>query len=359
MAYALDNRGPIKFNSDGTLDKAITDAYWHYGFYVFEGVVGAEELNELREEFESVLARAPYTKDAEVDANGQPAIGLEFTRPTFRFVKPLSDPIGGTSANNGRHPAKMSEPAPPSDAPDYVISNVAGPLQVMDSCLRLYGHPQLLSIAEQINGPDFTPFTEAIIVKQQGLGASVAWHHDGTTHWGAPEQDEGTHGFNFMTQLYGSTAANGVWVIPGSHKKGKADIKAMVAENNGSDRLPEAAPMVCDPGDVVMANRQVLHGSFANTSPDKRVTINMGFHRRKSVLNVRTRHSGQEIVYDEERIYERSRLIVLAIDARQERFPHESRYVYQPLIGQEEANRWNEATRESILKDYNLRDLGI
>jgi hypothetical protein len=32
-----------------------------------------------------------------------------------------------------------------------------------------------------------------------------------------------------MAQLYGCTAANDVRVAPGSHKRGKADIKAMVA----------------------------------------------------------------------------------------------------------------------------------
>ena len=127
---------------------------------------------------------------------------------------------------------------PPTDAPDFVIASIAGPLEIMDSCLRLYGHPQLLSIAEQINGPDFTPFTESIIVKPQVLGASVAWHQDGTTHWDKPDWDEGTHGFNFMFQFYGSTAANGVWVIPGSHKQGKLDIKKMIQANGGSDRLP-------------------------------------------------------------------------------------------------------------------------
>ena len=63
------------------------------------------------------------------------------------------------------------------------------------------------------------------------------------------------------------------------------DIKAMV-EENGSDRLPGAVPMICEPGDVVMSNRQALHASFANTSPQKRITINFGFHRRRSVLNV-------------------------------------------------------------------------
>ena len=56
-----------------------------------------------------------------------------------------------------------------------------------------------------------------------------------------------------MFQYYGSTATNGVWVIPGSHKQGKLDIKGMIAANGGSDRLPEAVPMVCKPGDVVIA----------------------------------------------------------------------------------------------------------
>lgn len=357
-AFELGNRGPIRFNDDGTLDQDILDAYWRCGFYVLEGALSAEELDDLRADMDQAFERAPYTKDAAVDAQGQPALGSDLARPTFRFAKPLSDPYGGTDLVSGRHPAKMSEPAPPADAPDYVINSIGSPLQIMDSCLRLYGHPQLLAIAASINGPDFTPFTESVIVKRAGLGPSVAWHHDGTTHWDSPDLDEGTHGFNFMAQLYGSTAENGVWLLPGSHKEGKSDIKGLV-EENGSDRLPGAVPMVCEPGDVVMSNRQALHASFANTSPDRRITINFGFHRRRCVLNVRTKHGGQEVVYDEERVRERSRVIALAIDARHQRFPHEDRYVYQPLVGEEEANRWSEGTRASILKNYNLKDLAL
>ena len=90
------------------------------------------------------------------------------------------------------------------------------------------------------------------------------------------------------------------------------------------------------------------------------MTFNFGFHRRSSVLGVRRRqYNDQEVAYDEERIFERSRLIALGIDARQQRFPHEPRYVYQPLVGQEDANRWNEETRERIVKDYNLRYLRL
>lgn len=252
----------------------------------------------------------------------------------------------------------MYEPPPPDNAPDFVISSIAHPLQIMDACLRLYGHPQLLRIAEQVNGSDFTPFTESVIVKPAGLGPSVAWHRDGTTHWDSPALDEGTHGFNFMAQLYGSTAENGVWVLPGSHKLRELDIKAMV-EDNGSDRLQGAVPMVCAPGDVVISNRQALHASFANTSPQKRVTINFGFHRRRSVLNVRTLHNGKEVCFDDHRIHERSRVIALAIDARRQRFPHETRYQYEPMAGEEESNRWSDATRATVLLNYNLRNLGI
>ena len=65
------------------------------------------------------------------------------------------------------------------------------------------------------------------------------------------------------------------------------------------------------------------------------------------------------MVYDAERIFERSRLIAVGINARQQRFPQELRYVYQPMVGKEDDNRWDEAARENIVKDYNLRDLGI
>src|SRR4029079_15012663 len=115
-----------------------------------------------------------------------------------------------------------------------------------------------------------------------GKGASVAWHQDGVTHWDSPDWDQGSHGFNFMGQLYGCTAANGVWVVPGSHKQGRIDIKALAARA-GTERLPDAVPIICAPGDVAMTNRQALHGSFANTSKDWRVTVNFRFPRRTAV----------------------------------------------------------------------------
>jgi len=359
-ALALGNRGPMRFNDDGTLQQDILDAYWRCGFYVFESVIDVQELQELRSDIDHLLECAPVRLGAEVDARGRAALGLEFQRDTYNWVPPLSDPVGGTTQNGGRHPTKMVEPVAPADAPEEVIYMMFGMCQVMDSGLRLYGHPKLLAVAESINGADFTPFNDAIFIKQPGLGGSVAWHQDGLTHWDAGNWDEGIHGFNFQVQLYPSTPGNCLWVVPGTHKLGQVDIKAMVEDNKGSERLPAAVPLFCAAGDVTITNRQALHCSFANTSADPRVSLTFGFHRRSSVLGASgVLGSGAGTVYDESRIFERSSIIAVAIDARQQRFPHEARYVYQPFVGFEDDFRWNELTREEVIKDYNMKDLGI
>ncbi len=357
-AMRLRNRGPIRFDHEGELDPVIVEAYTRCGFYVFEGLLHEDELKDIERDVADIVSRTPVTKGATVDSQGRPALGIDCEALNISWVKPLSDPIGGTAHAHGRHPVKMNEPTPPKEAPEWVVQLVLGSLQFSEACLRLYGHPQLLAAAATINGKDFTPFNEAVWIKQAGLGGSVAWHQDGWTHWESPALDEGTHGFNFMAQLYGCNAANGLWVVPGSHRLGKADIKAMVAAA-GSERLPDAVPLICAPGDVVICNRQAIHGSFANTSEDVRVTINFGFHRRKSVFGVVSGGVHNPVaVYDEQRIRERSRLIMYAISARQQRFPNEKPYRYEPLAEQEEQYRWSPDVKPG-LKDYNLQDLGI
>jgi len=357
-AYALGNRGPIRFTDSGELHPDIVDAYWRCGFYVFEGVLKADELADIEHDLHEILDRLPVERGAPVDTKGRPALGADCTGPNLLWSKPLGDPFGGTDLANGRHPVKMYEPRAASGAPKEVVYLILGSLQFSEASLRVYGHPQLLAVAAAINGPDFAPFNEALWIKEPGKGASVAWHQDGTTHWNSPDWDEGIHGFNFMAQLYGCTAANGVWVVPGSHKLGKIDIKALAAKA-GTERLPDAVPVICAPGDVAMTNRQALHGSFANTSKDWRVTVNFGFHRRKSVLGVKAGGIHNKVAtYDAERIRQRARLIGYGIEARRQRFPDETSFAYQPHVQAGERYVWNEAARAEI-RDYNLLDLSI
>ncbi len=357
-AYQLGNRGPIRFTADGRLHPDILDAYWRCGFYVFEGVLRPAELADIEADLFAILDRLPTERGAALDSKGRPALGTGCKASTLFWSRPLGDPFGGTSLASGRHPVKMFEPTPAAGAPEEIVYLILGSLQFSEAALRVYGHPGLLAVAAAVNGDDFVPFNEALFIKQPGLGASVAWHQDGVTHWDSPDWDQGSHGFNFMAQLYGCTPANGVWVVPGSHKRGKLDIKAMVAAA-GTERLPDAVPMVCKPGDVVITNRQAVHGSFANTSRDWRVTVNFGFHRRRSVLGVKGGgvHNAPA-VYDAERIRQRAQVIGYAIDARRRRFPEETPYVYKPQADAGERFHWDAAAQAAI-KDYNLLDLSI
>ena len=355
-ALSLNNRGPIKFNKDGTLHKDIMASYAENGFYIFEDVYKKSELLDIENDLNDILDRIPKNKSSKTDNKGRPALSSDCEAHNLYWSKPLGDPFGGTKLANGRHPVKMVEPDPEKGAPEEIMYLILGALQFSEAYLRAYAHPLLLKVAESINGEDFVPFTDALFIKEPGLGASVAWHQDGTTHWNSPIWDQFCHGFNFMAQLYGSTAANGVWIVPGTHKLGKINIKKLVSDA-GTVRLPNAIPIVCNAGDVAITNRQVLHCSFANTSPDWRVTVNFGFHKKSSVLNVKGGglHAKPKY-YDENHIKIRSRLIPYAINARQQKYIDEIPYDYKPVNSSE--YKWNSKAKAEI-RDYNLLDMSI
>ena len=357
-ALAMNNRGPIVFENDGLLSQDIVAAYEKYGFYIFTDVLDAEELEDIKADLEQLKKRFPTAPGELTAADGSPALGADCSTLTLLWSKSLGDPLGGTELANGRHQVKLYEPKAADDAPEFAPFLLLGSLQFSEACLRVYGHPQLLKIAEEINGDDFTPFNESLFIKEPGVGAAVSWHQDGSTHWDNPDFDGGIHGFNFMAQVYGSTAVNGVWVLPGSHTFGKIDIKELV-QRSGSERIEGTVPLVCDPGDVIICNRQLLHGSFANTGFEPRITVNFGFHRRSSVLNVQGSGTHSEVqIFDADLIAKRSEVIGFAIDARQQKYPDETPYVYKPFREKGLEYSWNEDAKAS-LHDYNSRDLSI
>ncbi len=357
-AQAMTNRGPIRFDEDGRLHPDILAAYSEVGFYVFEGAVEAAELADLRADIDDLRNRFPAGSNSQVTTDGRPAMNANNKAPTLLWSKPLSDPFGGTAIAAGLHLVKLYEPQAASDAPVESPFILLGPLQFSPACLRLYAHPKLARVAATINGDDYAPFHETLFIKDPGLGAAVSWHQDGNTHWDSPEFDEGIHGFNFMTQLFHSTAVNGVWALPGSHKVGKLDIAELV-ESAGSERLPEAVPMLAGPGDVIISNRQLLHGSFANTGLEPRLSINTGFHRRSSVLDVKGAgiHS-EAVVYDKNHIEQRSQIMGIAVNARREKFPEEETFTSSAVDPSLPQHQWSPEAMNAI-QDYNLLDLSI
>ena len=354
-ALALGNRGPLRFTDDGVLAPEIVAAYRETGFYVFEGALDADELDELNADLADLLERTPADEGASVDRKGRP---LQPGLPSCQWAEALSDPWGGTKLLNGRHPVQMEDLSESAAEPRKSIFLFLGMFEAMDSALRLSAHPSMLRVAETLNGPDFVPYNDSIFLKEPGLGAAVAWHQDGTTHWKNPNWDPDIHGVNFMAQLARTTAANGLWVLPGSHRSGHIEIPDLVEAQGGSTRLPEAVPMLCEPGDIAICNRQCLHGSFANASPDRRVTFVWGFFRREAVLGAEVdmpaTHPGQPPTrrqYTEDDIRERAELVQLAIDARSAHRPDEAPYAYPPGAGA--AGRFrDDASRAEALRGY-------
>ena len=122
----------------------------------------------------------------------------------------------------------------------------------------------------------------------------------------------------------------------------------------------ELLPDVGCRGQVVMLtvrNRQLLHGSFANTSDKWRVTVNMGCLPRQSVIGVRGGGIvSAEMTYDEEHIEKRSRAIAYAIDARRQKYPGEEPFAYAPFAGHNIV--WDQEARETF-HDYSVMDMSV
>jgi len=198
-ARSLNNRGPLRFDGQGRLAPDIIEAYERIGFYVFANVIDEGELAELDSDLAGLLDRAPAGEGLDVDAHGRP-VESSGRQPIFLWARPLSDPWGGTTLLNGRHPVRMEEHQAEADPPEKAIFLMLGLFNAMDSALRLSAHPAMLRVAESINGSNFVPYNDSIFLKEPGLGAAIAWHQDGTTHWESERWDPGIHGFNFMAQ---------------------------------------------------------------------------------------------------------------------------------------------------------------
>ena len=128
----------------------------------------------------------------------------------------------------------------------------------------------------------------------------------------------------------------------------------MVEANNQSEMLPGAVPLFCNAGDVTLVNRQTAHCSFANTSEDLRISLTFGFHKKSSVLGASGVLGAKDAdLYDEDRIFSRSRVIAVAIDARAQRYPEETRFIYEPFRGLEDQYRFKPRVWDDVVRNYN------
>lgn len=178
--------------------------------------------------------------------------------------------------------------------------------------LELLGSPQVLAVAESLCGPNFVPTYESLVFKQEGDGERIPWHQDAvqpTRHYRI---------FNYGLYLDPSLAGAGALrVIPGTHRQ-RQDICAL-RDAYGWDH-PDAIEVEMHPGDVLLHNVMVVHGSPQALGKQLRRTIYLEFRPAEEIL--------ADGPWDASWIERRMRLVPLGLAAHGRAYPAAEPYAW-------------------------------
>jgi phytanoyl-CoA dioxygenase PhyH len=146
--------------------------------------------------------------------------------------------------------------------------------------VRLISDPRLVDIASIFIGNDVALFASHYISKPPFSGRPVLWHQDGA-YWPLEPMEVVT----LWLAVDPATTENGCMrVIPGSHKEGLHSLRDNHEVDNvlGSQSDVEvdestAVDLVLEPGDVEVHHPNIMHGSNANTSPQRRCGLTIRY----------------------------------------------------------------------------------
>lgn len=141
--------------------------------------------------------------------------------------------------------------------------------------LELLGSPAMLGIAESLAGPNLVPTYESLVFKEKGDGAAIDWHQDAV-------HPRTYRIFNVDVYLDASRAGEGALrVVPGSQRHA-ADI-CDLRDSHGWEP-PGVVTVEMEPGDVLIHDVMIVHGSEAVTGNRLRRTIYYEFRAAEQIL---------------------------------------------------------------------------
>jgi ectoine hydroxylase-related dioxygenase (phytanoyl-CoA dioxygenase family) len=179
--------------------------------------------------------------------------------------------------------------------------------------LELLGSPEVLGVAESLNGPDFVPTYESMVFKMAGDGERIAWHQDAVFA-------RNFRTWNFDLYLDHSGAKGGALrVIPGSHKA-THDVCKFARDNEWSH--PDQIIVEMEPGDVLIHDDMVLHGSPATEGEHAKLRRTVYFEFR-NVQQIQA-----EGPWPMQFAHDRLRLIPVAMRRFAERFPDRTPFTW-------------------------------
>jgi len=218
--------------ADARKQSEITDEQARFfldqGFLVVRHVLAGEELRLVQEEMMKLYERGA------AGAAGDP------------------DYMYGRGGRSGKDVLKRIE---------YVIDK-------SDPMKALLGHPFILRSVEKLQGNNFVPTWDSMVLKAPDEGIIVNWHRDAAVPEGCKDPRPI---FNVDFYLDEADLRTCLWVIPGSNNWPKEQAAARCARP-GFD-TSDAIPVPMQPGDVIFHNIEVLHGSPAGEGNPLRRTV--------------------------------------------------------------------------------------
>lgn len=217
---------------DARVQDAITDEQAQFfldnGFLVIRNVIVGEELRLVQDEMQKLFDRG--------------AAGV-VNDPDYMY---------GVGVKSGQQILKRIE---------YVIDK-------SDPMKALLGHPFILRSVEKLQGRNFIPTWDSMVLKAPNEGVIVPWHRDAAVPEGCEDKRPI---FNVDFYLDEADLQTCLWVIPASNQWTKAESDARCAQPGFSTE--DAIPVPMQPGDVILHNIEVLHGSPAGDGNPLRRTV--------------------------------------------------------------------------------------
>ncbi len=170
--------------------------------------------------------------------------------------------------------------------------------------LELLGSPHILGVVESMSGINFVPTYEAMVFKQEGEGVVIRWHQDAIhpRRWRI---------YNLDLYLDASRReAGALYVIPGTQTARQPFCN--IETGFGWDH-PDAIQVEMEPGDVLLHDVMVAHGSPATHGKALRRTIYYEFRPAEEIL--------AEGPWDRPWVDRRLRLLPIALKRYSEAYP--------------------------------------
>ncbi|SEN74372.1 phytanoyl-CoA dioxygenase family protein [Paenibacillus sp. OV219] len=229
MMGAIDIKLP---HVDAAVQDVITEGQAQFfldnGFLVIRNVLRGEELSLVQAEMQQLVDQGTAE---EVD------------HPDFMY---------GVGVKSGQPILRRIE---------YVIEK-SDPMKV------LLAHPFILRTVEKLQGVNFIPTWDSMVLKAPNEGVIVPWHRDAAVPDGCIDPRPI---FNVDFYLDEADLQTCLWVIPGTNRWTAEDADKRIKQPGFT--TDDAIPVPMQPGDVILHNIEVLHGSPAGDGNPLRRTV--------------------------------------------------------------------------------------